>query len=80
MKQKKHLFEKLKKSLLLAHFTQNYTKIYMIYRIFKFDLLDFQGLNSPNFRKSILFEYKFKNRKPEISNPLCLLYSFYLFY
>jgi hypothetical protein len=34
-----------------------YTKIYMICKIFKIYLLDFQGFNPPNFRKSILFEY-----------------------
>jgi hypothetical protein len=38
----------------------SYTKIYMIYRIFKIDLLDFQGFNPLNFRKSILFEYNYK--------------------
>jgi hypothetical protein len=31
----------------------------MIYKIFKIDLLDFQGFNSLNFRKPTLFEYKF---------------------
>jgi hypothetical protein len=35
-----------------------YTKIYMICKIFKIDLLDFQGFNLRNFRKPILFEYK----------------------
>jgi hypothetical protein len=34
-----------------------YTKIYMICKIFRIDLLDFQGFNSRNFRKPILFEY-----------------------
>jgi hypothetical protein len=36
----------------------SYTKIYMICKIFKIDLLDFQGFNLHNFRKPILFEYK----------------------
>jgi hypothetical protein len=34
-----------------------YTKIYMICKIFRIDLLDFQGFNSHNFRKPMLFEY-----------------------
>jgi hypothetical protein len=37
---------------------QIYTKIYMICKIFRIDLLDFQGFNLRNFRKSMLFEYK----------------------
>jgi hypothetical protein len=34
---------------------EKYTKIYMICKFFRIYLLDFQGFNSSNFRKSILF-------------------------
>jgi hypothetical protein len=35
----------------------------MIYRVFKIYLLDFQGFNSSNSRKSMLFEHKPELRK-----------------
>jgi hypothetical protein len=45
---------------LFSSYVPSYTKVYMICKVFKIDLFDFQGFNSFYFRKSILFEYKSK--------------------